>query len=89
MSSAEPGDTEGAATPTADNGDVHRAAVLGLPPTPISSPGPDAVDAALNPAEGSWLFFVKSNEKGESCFSVTIEQHEACVAQARANGVFG
>ena len=64
-------------------------AVLGLPPTPISSPGPDAVDAALNPAEGSWLFFVKSNEKGESCFSVTIEQHEACVAQARANGVFG
>ncbi len=63
--------------------------VMGLPPTPISSPGPDAVDAALNPAEGSWLFFVKSNEKGESCFSITIEQHEACVAQARANGVFG
>ena len=52
-------------------------------------PGPDAVAAALNPAEGSWLFFVKSNEKGESCFSITIEQHEACVAQARANGVFG
>lgn len=64
-------------------------AVMGLPPTPISSPGPDAVEAALNPAEGSWLFFVKANDKGESCFSVTIEQHEACVAQARANGVFG
>ncbi|MET0863564.1 MAG: endolytic transglycosylase MltG [Nakamurella sp.] len=64
-------------------------AQLGLPPTPISSPGPDAVAAALAPAEGSWLFFVKANEKGESCFSVTIEQHEACVAQARANGVFG
>ena len=64
-------------------------AVTGLPPTPISSPGPDAVTAALDPAEGSWLFFVKSNEKGESCFSITIEQHEACVAQARANGVFG
>ena len=64
-------------------------AQMGLPPTPISSPGPDAVNAALEPAEGSWLFFVKSNEKGESCFSITIEQHEACVAQARANGVFG
>lgn len=63
--------------------------VLGLPPTPISSPGPDAVDAALNPAEGSWLFFVKQNESGESCFSITVEEHEACVAQARANGVFG
>ena len=64
-------------------------AVMGLPPTPISSPGPDAVNAALDPAEGSWLFFVKANEKGESCFSITIEQHEACVAQARAAGVFG
>lgn len=62
---------------------------MGLPPTPISSPGPDAVAAALEPAEGSWLFFVKANDKGESCFSITIEQHEACVAQARANGVFG
>lgn len=61
----------------------------GLPPTPISSPGPEAVAAALNPAEGSWLFFVKANAKGESCFSVTAEQHEACVTQARANGVFG
>ena len=27
--------------------------------------------------------------KGESCFSITVEQHDACVAQARANGVFG
>ncbi len=61
----------------------------GLPPTPISSPGPDAVAAALAPADGSWLFFVKANAKGESCFSITAEQHAACVAQARANGVFG
>jgi len=61
----------------------------GLPPTPISSPGPDAVAAALDPAEGSWLFFVKANDSGESCFSITVEQHDACVAQARANGVFG
>lgn len=62
---------------------------MGLPPTPISSPGTDAINAALSPAEGSWQYFVKANDKGESCFSVTLEQHEACVAQARANGVFG
>lgn len=61
----------------------------GLPPTPISSPGPDAIAAALAPAEGSWLFFVKQNAKGESCFSLTVKQHEACVAKARAAGVFG
>ena len=64
-------------------------AQMGLPPTPISSPGPAAVAAALAPAEGSWLFFVKMNEQGESCFSITVAEHEACVAQARANGVFG
>jgi UPF0755 protein len=61
----------------------------GLPPTPISSPGPDAVAAALAPAEGSWLFFVIVNQQGDSCFSVTLEQHQACVAQAQAAGVFG
>ena len=61
----------------------------GLPPTPISSPGPDAIAATLDPAEGSWLFFVKANAKGESCFSITVKEHAACVAKARAAGVFG
>jgi len=61
----------------------------GLPPTPISSPGPDAVTAALNPVPGSWLFFVKVDLDGQFCFSDTVEQHNACVDQARANGVFG
>ena len=61
----------------------------GLPPTPITSPGPNAVAAALDPAAGSWMFFVKIDNTGASCFSITVEQHEACVAQARANGVFG
>ncbi|HYN71430.1 MAG TPA: endolytic transglycosylase MltG [Nakamurella sp.] len=61
----------------------------GLPPTPISSPGPNAVTAALNPVPGSWLFFVKVDQDGQSCFSDTIEQHNVCVDRARANGVFG
>jgi UPF0755 protein len=73
----------------ADPSPYNTYQVMGLPPTPISSPGTDAINAALAPAEGSWMYFVKSNDKGESCFSVTLEQHEACVAQARANGVFG
>ena len=33
----------------------------GLPPTPINSPGQDALEAALNPAEGDWLYFVTVN----------------------------
>ncbi|HVS79513.1 MAG TPA: endolytic transglycosylase MltG [Candidatus Paceibacterota bacterium] len=30
----------------------------GLPPTPISNPGPDAIDAAMNPQKTSCLFYI-------------------------------
>ncbi|MER7708747.1 endolytic transglycosylase MltG [Kitasatospora sp. NPDC097605] len=30
----------------------------GLPPTPISNPGDDALKATLNPADGKWLYFI-------------------------------
>lgn len=30
----------------------------GLPPSPIGNPGAAAIDAALNPAVGDWLFFI-------------------------------
>ncbi len=33
----------------------------GLPPTPIESPGDEAIAAAANPAEGDWLFYVTVN----------------------------
>ena len=32
--------------------------VDGLPPTAINSPGQEALEAALNPASGDWLYFV-------------------------------
>ena len=31
---------------------------VGLPPTPISNPSLDAIEATLNPAEGDWLYFI-------------------------------
>lgn len=64
-------------------------ATAGLPPTPISSPGPDALDAALNPDDGKWLYFVKIDLQGNSCFSVTLEEHNKCVELARRHHVFG
>jgi UPF0755 protein len=33
----------------------------GLPPTPIDSPGRAALEAALNPAMGDWLFFITTD----------------------------
>jgi UPF0755 protein len=52
----------------------------GLPVGPISNPGDLAIDAALHPAVGSWVFFVTWNlDTGETIFSTTIEEHDAGV----------
>ncbi len=41
----------------------------GLPPTPINSPGKAALEAAVNPAKGKWLYFVTTNlQTGETEF---------------------
>ncbi|MDR0848438.1 MAG: endolytic transglycosylase MltG [Propionibacteriaceae bacterium] len=54
----------------------------GLPPTPISNPGREALEAALNPAEGDWLFWVTVNlTTGETKFASTLEEHEAYVVE--------
>jgi UPF0755 protein len=54
----------------------------GLPPGPIGSPGEKTIEAALNPADGDWLFFVAVNlETGETVFSDTYAEHNRAVAQ--------
>mgnify|MGYP000028737931 CR=1 FL=1 len=54
----------------------------GLPIGPIGAPGAVAIDAALNPAKGKWLYFCTINlETGETVFSETYAQHEKAVAQ--------
>ena len=54
--------------------------IQGLPVGPISNPGDDAIKAALNPADGTWLYFVTVNlDTGLTCFSDTIDQHDAAV----------
>jgi UPF0755 protein len=56
----------------------------GLPPGPIGSPGEKTIEAALNPAEGSWMYFVAVNlETGETVFSETAEGHNKGVEQLR------
>ncbi len=53
----------------------------GLPIGPISNPGKTAMDAARNPADGPWLFFVTVNlQTGETIFSETVEEHDAAAA---------
>lgn len=60
----------------------------GLPPSPIGSPGSDAISSAVAPPDGPWRYFVKCEVDGTSCFSVTIEEHDAARRDALARGVF-
>lgn len=51
-------------------------AFKGLPPGPIGNPGRAAIDAATNPPEGPWFFFVTVNlDTGETLFAETFEEH--------------
>lgn len=56
----------------------------GLPPTPISSPGEQAMRAALNPEPGRWRYFVVSSKDGSSAFAETFAEHQRNVARYRS-----
>ena len=63
--------------------------VTGLPPTPISAPGEASLTAALQPADGDWLFYVRTDEggvRGAHHFHRTLEEHEEQVAVCRELG---
>jgi len=54
----------------------------GLPPTPIAMPGRAAINAALNPEDGTELFFVATGlGDGSHKFSTTKAEHDAAVAE--------
>ncbi|MFE0645313.1 endolytic transglycosylase MltG [Streptomyces sp. NPDC058877] len=54
--------------------------VKGLTPGPISNPGIEALNSAMNPADGPWYYFVSINEN-KTVFSVTNEEHNRNVAE--------
>ena len=51
---------------------------VGLPPTPISNPGKDAITAAVHPAMTDALYFVAKGD-GRSYFSKTYREHTKAV----------
>jgi peptidoglycan lytic transglycosylase G len=60
----------------------------GFPPGPIASPGMASIEAVLEPAPVSFLYFVAVDDQRHE-FSTTLEQHNAAVAryrQTRARG---
>lgn len=61
------------ATKSVYNTYIHK----GLPPGPIGSPGQTAMEAALSPEQGDWLYFVTVNlDTGETLFASTDAAHQ-------------
>jgi UPF0755 protein len=70
-------------------GNIHRSDLLavndyntytlpGLPVGPISNPGKEAIEAALNPVQSNYIFFVSHND-GTTEFTATLEEHNRAV----------
>ncbi|UUU35774.1 endolytic transglycosylase MltG [Streptomyces sp. CA-210063] len=57
---------------------------MGLPPTPIANPGEEAMRAAINPAQGDWLYFV-TVKPGDTRFTANYEEHLRNVAEFNQN----
>jgi len=58
----------------------------GLPPRPINSPGEAAMEAALNPAQGEWLYFVSVNPlSGETKFAKDYDRFLQLKREFQAN----
>jgi UPF0755 protein len=57
----------------------------GLPPGPIGAPGRSALEAAANPEDGDWKFFVSINmDTGETAFAETFAEHQVNVRKFQA-----
>lgn len=59
----------------------------GLPPTAISLPSKQSLDAAIHPAEGDWLYYVlKTQSPRTHVFTASYKEFEKAKAECQKNG---
>lgn len=61
--------------------------IAGLPPTPIASPGRASIEAALNPAEGPWIYYVLQDAAGNHFFTDSSSEFIAAKERCREAGL--
>ncbi|MEU6250619.1 endolytic transglycosylase MltG [Glycomyces sp. NPDC047010] len=59
----------------------------GYLPSAISNPGAAALESAVTPEAGDWLFFVTAYDDGSALFAATYEEHQANIVIAEENGI--
>jgi UPF0755 protein len=65
----------------------YNRKLRGMIPTPINNPGKDALQGAMAPPPGNWLYFVAIDKQGHSAFADTWEEHLRNQARAKEAGV--
>jgi UPF0755 protein len=69
------------------NSPYNTYKIDGLPPGPIASPGKASLEAALNPAPGTWLYYVLISSDGSHGFATTPAEFNNLLALAHARGL--
>jgi len=59
----------------------------GLPPTPIGTAQIESIEAAADPADSDYFFYVLVSTDGSHGFSATYEEHQQKIAKAKEEGV--
>ncbi|RGC65979.1 putative aminodeoxychorismate lyase [Micromonospora sp. MW-13] len=65
----------------------YNRKLRGMIPTPINNPGKEALQGAMDPPPGKWLYFVAIDKQGHSAFAETYEKHQKNEAKAREAGI--
>ena len=75
------GDLQAAAEERQDESNEYNTYIHeGLPPGPIGAPAPGTIEAAVDPPETDYYYWVTVNiETGETAFNETYEEHQADV----------
>ncbi|WP_431875078.1 endolytic transglycosylase MltG [Micromonospora marina] len=65
----------------------YNRKLRGLIPSPINNPGKEALQGALSPPPGKWLYFVAISKDGRSAFAETYDEQLRNEQKAREAGI--